>query len=175
MASGEATFAEVFFKSYREGRCYENTLTFVTEALSTSGGAQKFSVIKIENKGTSSFGLVNAERARSRLNGQLVAEEKNWYEHWVAVDERGMVYDFDFLITPSPKIFKDYVEEMFLDETECVTHSWTELCGGRENKLNDYWLTVFDATELLNGNKTVVWSGALAEALNDERNIPLMN
>jgi hypothetical protein len=59
---------------------------------------------------------VNAERARSRLNGQLVAEEKNWYEHWVTVDERGMVYDFDFLMTPSPTNFKEYVEEIFLND-----------------------------------------------------------
>jgi hypothetical protein len=59
--------------------------------------------------------------------------------------------------------------------TECVTPSLTELCSGRGSKLNEYRITLFDATELLNGNKTVVWSGALAEALNDERNIPLMN
>ena len=59
---------------------------------------------------------MNAERARSRLNSQLVVEEKNWCEHWVAVDERGIVYDFNLLTTPSPTNFKDYVEEIFLND-----------------------------------------------------------
>ena len=104
---------------------------------------------------------MNAERARSRLHDQLVDEEKNWYEHWVTVDDKGIVYDFDFLTNSSPTAFNHYFEKMFLDESECVTPSWTELCGGRENKLNEYRHAFFDAAELLSGHKKVVWTGTL--------------
>jgi len=124
-----------------------------------------FSLVKLENKGASSFSLINAEKARSVVKGQRISEEKNWYEHWIAVDSNGIVYDFDFTTSPNPLAFEEYVEEMFLIEEECESPSWTELCGGRDNKLYEYKVTIFSASKLLEGDKTEAWSGSLREAL----------
>ena len=159
------TFSELFYKNFREGRCYENSLDLAQRFLSSNHPQPRYFLAKLENKGTSSFGLVNAEKGRSKVNGQLVAEEKNWYEHWFVLDDQGIVYDFDFTISPKPITFAMYAEEMFLDEAECETRSWTELCGGRETKLDEYRITIFDGKSLLNGVRTATWSGSLRAAI----------
>lgn len=165
LGSADATFSLHFFESYREGRCHENVVSFVKQLRDQGQDLEGFSLMKLENKGTSSFGLINAEKARSVVNGQRIAEEKNWYEHWIAVDSNGIVFDFDFTTSPHPLAFQTYVEEMFLIEEECETPSWTELCGGHDSKLDEYRVTIFSASKLLEGDKTAVWSGSLREAL----------
>jgi len=122
-------------------------------------------LVKLQNKGAGTFGLVNAERARSFVQGKLIAEEKNWYEHWFVMDASGTVYDFDFSFAPTPMRLSDYIDEMFLEEDECVTPSWTELCGRRDDKLNEYWVTVFEAKKWLKGSKDEMWSGTMKSFL----------
>lgn len=161
--SNSEVFAGVFFEEYREGRCYENSERLAKEFLMNQTSESQILLVKLQNKGIGTFGLVNAERARSFVQGKLIAEEKNWYEHWFVIDGMGVVYDFDFSFSPSPLPLKDYLEEMFLNEAECTTPSWTELCGGREDKLNEYWVTVFDARQRLDNTDGEVWSGTLWE------------
>lgn len=163
--SSDATFSRHFFEFYREGRCYDNVVSFANELRDQGQNLEGLSLVKLENKGTGSFGLINAEKARSVVNGQRIAEEKNWYEHWIAVDSNGTTFDFDFTTSPNPLAFENYVGQMFLIEEECETPSWTELCGGRDSKLDEYKVTIFSASKLLQGDKTEVWSGTLREAL----------
>lgn len=157
------SFSEQLTQNYREGRCYDNSLALIQDFV-RSDKTDKFVLVKLENKGSSTFGLVNAEKARSKHLDRLVAEEKNWYEHWFVMDENNIVYDFDFTTRPTPTKFQDYVEQMFLLESECQTPSWTELCGGRETKLTEYQVSVFDGKAIAEGSKTQLWTGSLKEA-----------
>lgn len=161
--SNSEVFAGMFFGEYRAGRCYENSERLAQVILKEQGFESDLVLVKLQNKGIGTFGLVNAEKARSFVQGKLIAEEKNWYEHWFVMDEKGTVYDFDFSFSPSPLPLKDYLEEMFLNEAECTTPSWTELCGGREDKLNEYWVTVFDARQRLENPDGEVWTGSLGD------------
>jgi len=157
-ASVSDVFETSFLTSYSQGFCKQNSVRFLQrlerEGVSTSG----FSLVKIENKGIGTFGLVNAEKARSWVKGIPVSEEKNWHEHWIVVDQEGTVYDSDFTHEPSPIPFENYLDEMFLNEPECGDQASLELCGGKEDKLNDYQLTFFQGD-------LVSWKGSLAEAL----------
>ena len=94
-----------------------------------------------------------------------MVEEKNWYEHWFVIDDQGGVFDLDFTTSPSPLGLQDYFEQMFLNESECATPSWTELCGGRESKLNDYQITVFSARSPAGEEQSKLWSGTLKDGL----------
>lgn len=154
-------FSERYFQNYRSGQCYENSLGFVAAVSHLERVEKELFLVKLQNKGAGTFGLVNAERARSFVQGKLIAEEKNWYEHWFVIDEERIVYDFDFSSSPSPIQLKDYIEAMFLQESECDTPSWTELCGKREDKLNEYRVTVFEVERGEERNKSEVWSGSL--------------
>lgn len=161
-STGES-FAQLFFAEYREGLCYENSIRLAKELLNDKPSRSDIFLVKLQNKGMGTFGLVNAEKARSYVREKLIEEERNWYEHWFVVSDSGIVYDFDFSISPKPIPLDEYIEEMFLKEEECVTPSWTELCGGRDDKLNDYIATVFDAQKQLEGSDPVVWSGTLIQ------------
>jgi len=164
-ASVSDVFETSFSTAYSEGLCKQNSVRFLERLEREGHSPSRFSLVKIANKGISTFGLVNAEKARSWVQGNPVAEEKNWYEHWVVLGDEGTVYDFDFTPLPTPTPFVRYVEEMFLKEPECSEAASLELCGGREDKLEEYELTFFDG-ELLKMEKPVpTWKGSLSQAI----------
>jgi len=164
-ASTAEIFRKSYYDSYREGQCGLNVLNFF-ERLETEGeDISGLSMVYVENKGTSVFGMVNAEKARTKLNGQLATEEKNWYHHQFAIDNKGIVYDFDYSNNPTPTPFKEYIESMFLNENECSNPKPAEFCGGRKEKLNDYQLKFFDAAGVMQGNEPSYWSGNLGQAM----------
>ena len=163
-------FGKSYYDSYREGKCGLNVLNFFERLESEGEDIAGLSLVYLENKGPSVFGMVNAEKARSQVNEKLFTEEKNWYQHQFAIDKNGMVYDFDYSNSPSPKPFKDYVEDMFLNENECTNPKPAEFCAGRKEKLNDYHLNLIEAAEVIEGNGPSYWSGTLQQALNKFRN-----
>lgn len=164
-ASTAEIFRRSYYDSYREGQCGLNVLNFF-ERLETEGeDISALSIVYLENKGTSVFGMVNAEKARTKLNEQWATEEKNWYHHQFAIDKNGIVYDFDYSNNPTPTPFKEYVESMFLNEDECINPKPAEFCGGRKEKLNNYHLKLVLASEVIEGNGPSYWSGTLKQAI----------
>ncbi|NBV50805.1 hypothetical protein EBR78_06260 [bacterium] len=165
LASVPELFESNFSKNYSQGLCKQNALKFLGDMSREGHSLEGFRLVKIENKGIGTFGLVNAEKARSWMKGVPVTEEKNWYEHWIVLSDAGTVYDFDFTTEPTPTFFEQYVEAMFLNEPECGEPASLELCGRREDKLADYVLTVYEGESVNRGQQAPVWNGTLAEAI----------
>lgn len=169
-ASIPEVFRKSFYDSYRVGQCGLNVLNFFERLDNEGEDISGLSMVYVENKGSSVFGMINAERARARVNGQWGTDEKNWYHHQFAMDKNGMVYDFDYSSAPKLTPFKNYVEDMFLNEDECLNPKPAEFCGGRKEKLNDYYLKFYDASGVIEGNPPSYWSGSLSQALEKIKN-----
>ena len=165
LASVAEVFGKNYYDSYREGKCGLNVLNFFETLESKEEDVSGLSLVYLENKGLSVFGMVNAEKARTQSNGQITTQEMNWYQHQFAIDKNGIVYDFDYMNSPRPVPFKDYIEDMFLNEDECNNHKPGEFCAGRDNKLNDYHIKLYEAKDILNEEMKAYWSGSLSQAL----------
>lgn len=126
-------FEKSFARHYEARQCYDNTRRFLKEA--TQQSEHTWYLLSVENKGFTTFGMINAELAR---NGRGSPGESNWYHHVFALDENGFVYDLDFTNHPKVLPLKTYLEEMFLNEAECKTPKAGEICAGRERKMSDY-------------------------------------
>jgi hypothetical protein len=137
-------FKTHFKKHYESGQCYDNTVGFLRKAVEISNGT--FYLVSVENKGFTSFGMVQAEKARDFRLGRTSSEEQNWYHHVFAMDDKGWVFDLDFTHEPNVIHLKDYLEQMFLFEPECDTPIEFRRCVGKENKLSDYEFTLNRAT-----------------------------
>lgn len=158
-------FEKLYLDSYIPGKCGINILTFFKRLESEGLEIQGLSLVYLENKGFSVFGMVNAEKARAQINGTLKSEEKNWYHHIFAIDRNGMVYDFDYTESPKPTPFRKYIEDMYLNENECLNPKAAEFCAGRKDKLADYQLKLFDAKDALEGVERAQWEGSLGQAM----------
>jgi hypothetical protein len=162
----ETLFSTHFYRHYESGQCGKNIIKFIKAADAAGIDVSTMNVLFIENKGGSVFGMVNAEKAtRSYHDG-----EANWYHHVVAVDDAGLVYDFDFTSTPRIIPIQDYIEEMFLDEIECSgdpADYFGQPCVGRDTKLKDYEISVTPANQLLGGNETPTKKMRMGKVLND--------
>ena len=168
-ASVTSVFEKNYYDSYREGKCGLNVLNFFERLESTGEDVRSLSLVYIVNKGSTVFGMVNAEKARTKLHGKLTTEEKNWYHHQFAIDRNGTVYDFDYLNYPRPLSLNKYVEDMYLNENECLTPKAAEFCAGRNNKLRDYYVNLTEAREVLEGNGRAYWSGSLQQLLDKNK------
>lgn len=90
------------------------------------------------------FGHVKAEHTRGR-NGP---EDRNWYFHAV-LEMDGLVYDYDFGITPRVVSVQEYFKVMFLSEKEPAIRDFRYI--GPERKKEDYEIKIIDGlTELRN-------------------------
>ena len=67
------------------------------------------------------------------------------------MENKGKIYDFDFGNYPEVLSVNDYFEKMFLKESDVNTHPAHKV--GREIKLKDYEIKVFNAEELLINSK----------------------
>ncbi len=147
-------FKSHYHEAYVSGRCGDNILKFLRKAEAQGLEIRNLSMVVIENKGISGFGMVNAETARDTIRGTPAASEKNWYHHVIAVDSEGFVYDFDFTETPLVTDLKTYAEMMFLNETECTGGGRSgEFCIGRNDKLNDYHFQIIPADLAITGEE----------------------
>ncbi len=152
-------FKKHFTDHYESGECFENTIRFLENATSLSDTS--FYLVSIENRGASTLGMVNAERARGvsfkkKGNGWLEipdSVEKNWSHHVFAIDSSNNVYDFDYTHKPQIVPLKNYLEKMFLGESDCMNRKDSEICGKREKKLEDYRVTLTRATYALEQKK----------------------
>jgi len=130
-------FKKSFKNQYESGQCFENTQNFLNKVVSLTN--HTWYLVSVENKGSTSLGMVNVEIARTSYEKP---EERNWYHHVFALDEEGFVYDLDFTNDPRIVPLKTYLEEMFLIEEECQKPRYGEICGGRDRKLQDYEFTL---------------------------------
>lgn len=138
----EELFEQHYWHSYEAGYCGKNSLAFINKSHDKFGNAQELYLISLVNKGFSMFGMVNAEKARSVIQGNNVADESNWHHHAFVVDKNGFVYDFDYESQPTQIHFTEYIDKMYLEESECFTPVYGEFCIGKEDKLDDYKITV---------------------------------
>lgn len=138
-------FEKHFHEKYEPRYCGKNAQRFI-EALQSAGeDLTRFYLVMIENKGGSVFGMLNAERARGWRFDKPAEEEVNWYHHVFVLDDRGMVYDFDFTVTPQILPIGDYLEAMFLKENNPQRFK-----VGRQKKLEHYELASVAASEIVN-------------------------
>jgi hypothetical protein len=158
-------FSSFYHQSYQSRKCGENVLNFFRGLSQSGNDISALTMVTIENKGFSVFGMVNAEKARAAPGSRKNTEERNWYHHIFAIDAVGTVYDFDYLSEPSPRPFSFYVEDMFLNELECTQPISGEFCAGRAEKLDSYELSFYRAKEILSGSESPYWKGSLKEAL----------
>lgn len=170
LASIQTVFEKNYFDSYRPGKCGLNVLNFFERLQSVGEDIRGLSLVYLENQGHTVFGMVNAEKARASLHGKLTTEEKNWYHHQFAIDRNGMVYDFDYSSSPKPTPLRKYVDDMYLNEDECLSPKTAEFCAGRKNKLADYQLKLYEAKDVLEQTERPYWTGSLAQALDKFRN-----
>jgi hypothetical protein len=147
-------FKSQHHEAYLSGQCGDNILNFFRKVKAEGLELENLSMVVIENKGLSGFGMVNAEAARDSIRGAPVSSEKNWYHHVIAVDSQGFVYDFDFTESPQVIHLKNYAETMFLNETECTEGGGSgDFCIGRNDKLNDYYFQIIPAKLTINGEE----------------------
>lgn len=118
-ASPRELFTDHFHEQYEARQCGRNTNRFLTALGQEGEDLQEWTLVFVENVGFSTFGMVNAERARDASSYGPIESEKNWYHHAFALDADGVVYDFDYTLSPTPLKFRTYIENMFLDEDEC--------------------------------------------------------
>lgn len=97
---------------YKPGRCGENTETLIRLAIREGIDLEGASLIAVENKGNSNFGLVAARLARGQGGGERPGRA-NWSYHAFLVVE-GHVLDFDFDSRPRILPLASYIREMFL-------------------------------------------------------------
>lgn len=145
-------FRKAFFEDYQAARCGDNVRRFLTrfpeEALE---GA---SVLGIENKGFSMFGLTRALHARDqKFSGEDFVTDRNWYHH-VILEKDGKIFDMDFGIQPQAPTTLEYFETMFLQGDKQVRPS---------QKLKDYHIQVIDAGEYLRKDGDTSVKMSLAE------------
>ncbi len=141
-------FADHYTNHYEHNRAGDNVGRFVKAAkkYDLSDGLY---LVYVRNIGISVFGFVNVEKARTERFGKLAADEANWNYHAFAMDEEGNVYDFSYSTEPKILPFSEYVEDMFLIETECANPVAGEFCAGREEKLKSYSLETLSAADYL--------------------------
>lgn len=162
----DTVFSKAYNSQYSEGQCGQNIKRLLALWYKSKRSLTGVSVVVIENRGGSVFGMVNAERARSYRFDKPVVDEKNWYHHVIAVDEKGFVYDYDFMTKPYVMKFKSYLYYMFLDEPECKTKKSGEFCGGAKNKMQGYRFTWISADDyLFKGSEEPYFTGNMSESL----------
>lgn len=154
-------FETHYKKHYRPRFCGENILRFARAIGESKDTLPRLAVLRLTNAGLTVFGMVNAENARG--------SEANWYHHFLAMDDEGNVYDFDFDTTPRVPSLAAYVEEMFLDEKECDKPALGEFCAGRDNKLSDYRAEIFALEDVLRGDESRKKVVRLGDLLKDWR------
>jgi hypothetical protein len=156
----------IFKTQYAEGRCGDNIKRLASMWAKSNKDLKGMSVIFIENRGISVFGMVNAERARGYRFDTPTVVEKNWYHHVIAVDRDGFVYDMDFMTKPYVLNFKRYIYYMFLDEKECKERVSGEFCGGAKSKMQGYRMDWYHAEEFLkNPSPKPYFTGNMMESL----------
>ncbi len=145
-------FSDRYHNAYFSGRCGDNIINFLRKANEQGIDTRNISMVLIQNKGFSGFGMVNAEAARDSVRGVPVASEKNWYHHVIAIDSEGFVYDFDYTERPLITDLNTYAEKMFLNEPECIGGRPSgEFCIGRTDKLNDYTIKIIPSDVAISG------------------------
>lgn len=164
-SSLEELFRKHYYEEYTPRHCRDNSICFAQAALENDL-VERLLLIEVTNKGFSVFGMVNAEHARDTRHGEPAVDENNWHYHVFTMDEEGMVYDLDYDIRPNVVHADIYFEQMWLNETECNGHrGFGEFCAGRDKKLDDYEIRVFELTKNQSDNPELVKTVKLRELL----------
>jgi hypothetical protein len=134
-------FTDRYYNNYKDRYCGENILGFTTALTEVGVDLSQHKIVKITNEGVGSFGMVNAQSARSIRFNRPAAVELNWHHHVILLDElKGIVFDFDYMTSPTPVPIAQYIEAMYLDEPECAKpiQGLTAFCVGAKQKLDGY-------------------------------------
>lgn len=163
-------FASHYVHQYQPRQCGTNALNFVCALRQRTGDVSDYALVFIKNRGFTTFGMVNAELARTTRFGRPAAGEANWYHHVFVLDRAGRVFDFDFTAQPRVSSVRLYLKKMFLEETECQKKISGEFCVGRDKKLQDYEFSAVNAEEMLRNPSLKPGAGYTMEAvLRDHR------
>ncbi len=133
-------FVDTYVSGYQEGQCGKNILNLIGRGLDQDLDLKNAKIVEIVNKGFSMFGMVNAEYARSDRRDRM-PDERNWYHH-VILEKDGMIYDYDFGMSPSVQPVKAYFEKMFFIEKTTAQGASPGHYIGREEKLKTYQITI---------------------------------
>jgi hypothetical protein len=156
-ASASAVVKEIFerhyVEEYRPRFCGINVQEFIRDLDNNGVDLSSFQVVYIENKGGSEFGMVKAESARTVRWNKPAAWVTNWEHHVIAIDSKTkIVYDFDYMVSPTLVKLDRYIESMFLDESACDKGPNADsyhACVGRDTKLDDYQWELIPAEDSL--------------------------
>lgn len=175
MAAPDLTslFNDHYHNHYEERRCGDNALGFIEDANRKTGAAKDLYLVMIEDKGFSNFGLVQAEMARWPARPGRT-QDMNWGFHAIVMDRSGNVYDFDYGSKPTITGIRNYLENMFLNDNECLLPpprraSAGETCVPRETRLRDYQVTVVPGDQVIVRDESEKKSFKLAEVWKDWR------
>lgn len=136
-------FKETWTSGYTRSECFKNIVALLKRSHAANANIYNANLIHITNKGTTVFGMVNAEHAR----GNFSAQESNWYFHAI-LENNGMIYDFDFGQAPVITTKKQYFEKMFFSDIKGKGKFYV----APETKMNDYEVTILRGPELVDSN-----------------------
>ena len=154
-ASVDQVFASTFYSGYRDGYCGDNILNLVKRSNEAGADVSRAKILTITNKGTTVFGMVNAEyvRNKGRILTQPTPEglkwapgEANWYHH-VVLELDGEIYDFDFGNKPVVAGVQAYFDKMFIDERP--KDQGGKFFADPGDKLADYEIETLSAQDYL--------------------------
>jgi hypothetical protein len=135
-------FENNFQTFYEEKRCGKNIERFVRAAIESGIDLSGAEVVKIENSGGDTFGLVAAHQARYAEQSveKPLGIDMNWYFHVVLLAD-GYVFDFDFRNQPTLLDLRSYLDQNFIP-----TKKKSDL-EFRANKIGNYMLTFYSINQ----------------------------
>lgn len=168
----ERLFEIHYHDHYEERRCGENAMGFIEDANRKLGLAKDLYLVMIEDKGFSNFGMVQAEMARWPARPGRT-QDMNWGYHAFVMDKSGNVYDFDYGPRPTITGIRQYLETMFIEDSECknprARPSAGDTCIKRETRLDEYQVTVVPGDEVIVRNESNQKKFKLAQVWKDWR------
>lgn len=137
-------FLEHFWSKYEARKSVENIENFVREAIRQGIDVKGAELVRIQNQGFESYGLISAFQAREKSSvlkeqGSALGYAEipvNWTSHaFLLVDNR--VFDFDFRNQPTILDIGSYINEMFIPKSK---HNNTIF---RKTRLANYLLNFY--------------------------------
>lgn len=143
----KALFTQTFNSHYKAADCFYNVVRLLELAEKNKININNANILYITNEGTSMFGHVKAEHTRGRTG----VGDRNWYFHAV-LEMDGLVYDYDFGITPRVVSVQEYFTVMFLSEKTSARPDFRYI--GPERKKEDYAVKIIDGLTELRSRST---------------------
>ena len=160
----EDVFSQQYNEHYLPRHCGINVKNFIRNLNKAGVNTSGYYAVVLTNP-SFSWLLVNAEKVR---DGDTTIE-LNWHFHVFVVGPKREVYDFSYGSTPQVVPYGKYVEDMYLDETECQLEpnqrNYSNPCVGKENKLRHYKTEWFRAADYYNVKAQPAFSMSLGKSL----------